>query len=306
LGLLSGSSLFALHVPVVSFLVGALGYLGGVGLLAWLWLQQRLAARAFVASFFSLVVFLSLGGYLYLDRGGNSPDGLLISSTLLQALPGGYVEAQSNLALFSTRRGNYNLETKSGWTNLELVSPRPANADETPVVIQEKGSSTRVGFPLREWGYRLFRLRSISRFPVQVEIEKRGAKLSLKLVNQSAKDLTECWLVASGERFFLGDIPPGDSQIREFDLVPEGASVGDRAGRRELRDIPFTDKGRELLFRRSFFAQEDSSGDGSAVFFGWVKGDPARAWVEDARILARDYTLFRAILPLAVDEEGEL
>jgi hypothetical protein len=81
--------------------------------------------------------------------------------------------------------------------------------------------------------------------------------------------------------------------------------VGDRAGKRELREVPFTDKGRELLFRHSFFAQEDSWVDDAALFFGWVKGEPARVSVEDSRILARDYTLFRAVIPLALDEEGE-
>ena len=303
--LLSGSSLFASPVPVLSFLLGFLCYLGGLGLLAWLRLRRRFPGRTFVAAFLSLVVFSSLSGYLYFDRGGNSPDGLLVSSTLLEALSGGYVDAQSNVALFSTRRKSYSIEMKSGWTDLELVSPVSAKAEKTPVVIHEEGSSTRLGFPLREWDYRLFKLRSVSRFPVHAEIENRGGKLSLKLINQSAKDLTECWLVVAGERFYVGDIQPGATQVREFHLARGGASVGDRAGKRELREVPFTDKGRELLFRHSFFAQEDSWVDGAALFFGWVKGEPARVSVEDSRILARDYTLFRAIIPLALDKEGE-
>ncbi|MEK7783265.1 MAG: hypothetical protein AAB279_04995 [Candidatus Binatota bacterium] len=38
------------------------------------------------------------------------------------------------------------------------------------------------------------------------------------------------------------------------------------------------------------------------LFFGWVKGDPRRVWVDDAQIQAYNYALFRVIIPL---EEGE-
>ena len=44
-------------------------------------------------------------------------------------------------------------------------------------------------------------------------------------------------------------------------------------------------------------------GSGAVLFFGWVKGPPSRIWVDDARISAYDYTLFRSIIPM--DDEGE-
>ena len=78
----------------------------------------------------------------------------------------------------------------------------------------------------------------------------------------------------------------------------------DQADRKELREIPFKDRMREILFRHSFFPEDQGVGhwaDGNVIFFGWVKEPPRRVWVDDARILAYDHTLFRAIIPL--DEE---
>ncbi|MFQ5902087.1 MAG: hypothetical protein ACE5JO_00185 [Candidatus Binatia bacterium] len=305
LKLLLKLSFISTYVPAGSFLLWLLLYLGGLGLLAWLWLQQRLPRRTLVLSFLSLVAFSSFGGYLYFNRGGNIPDGVLFSSTLLESLPDGYVEAQSNVALFSTRRQYYNLQVERGWTDLEPVLPRLGAADDGAVVVQEEGSYTRFRFPLREWDYRLFKIRSMNRFPVRTEVQNHGDKIFLKLTNLTTKDLTECWLVISGQRFFLGDILQGSSQIRDFPLSSESPPF--RAGQPnkvDLWEIPFDDKVREILFRYSFFPQEQGMarwGDGAVLFFGWVQGGDRRVWVDDARILTQEYTLFRAIIPL----EGE-
>jgi len=59
--------------------------------------------------------------------------------------------------------------------------------------------------------------------------------------------------------------------------------------------------------RYSFFPQEQGMarwGGGAALFFGWVRGSPRRIWVDDPRVIAYEYSLFRAIIPL--DDEGEL
>jgi hypothetical protein len=42
---------------------------------------------------------------------------------------------------------------------------------------------------------------------------------------------------------------------------------------------------------------------GAAVFFGWVKDPESRVRIDDPRIQAQDYTLFRAIFPLPGEEE---
>ena len=45
-------------------------------------------------------------------------------------------------------------------------------------------------------------------------------------------------------------------------------------------------------------------GGGAALFFGWVRGASRRIWVDDSRVIAYEYSLFRAVIPL--DDEGEL
>ncbi len=308
--LLVSHSLVSVRGPTLSFFLWLLFYLGGLGLLARLWQQRRLPQRTLVLSFLSLVVFSSFGGYLYFDRGGDIPDGVLLSSTLLESLPDGYVEAQSGVAIFSTRRRQYDLRVENGWTDFELVRPRFEVSDDTAVVVQEGGGSTRFRFPLREWSYRLFKVRSMSRFPFRTEIQYQGDRLFLRLTNLTTKDLTECWVVISGQSFFLGDILQGSSQLREFPLSSERPfstdGRSDNSNEAALREIPFDDKRREVLFHSSFFPEDQGMGrwvNGTVLLFGWVKEAAHRVWVDDARILAYDYTLFRTIIPLHEEEE---
>ncbi len=306
--LLLTPSFIATYVPVRPFLLWLLFYLGGLGLLAHLWLQQRWPRRTLIAAFLFLVFFSSFGGYIQFNRGGNVPDGVLLSSTLLDNLPDGYVEAQSNVALFSTRKRHYNLQVESGWIDLEPVFPRSGAPEDTAMMVQEEGRSTQFRFGLREWDYRLFKVRSLARFPLLIEVQNQGNKLFLKLSNLTTKDLSECWLVASGQRFYLGDILQGSSEFREFPLSSERRSSKDgQSNMQALREIPFNDKMREVLFRNSFFPQDRGVthwGSGALLLIGWVKGASRRVWVDDARIIAHDYTLFRATIPLDGEEDS--
>jgi hypothetical protein len=42
---------------------------------------------------------------------------------------------------------------------------------------------------------------------------------------------------------------------------------------------------------------------GAAVFFGWVKDSQPHVRIDDARIQAQDYTLYRAVFPLTSGED---
>lgn len=190
---------------------------------------------------------------------------------------------------------------------MEPVPSRRGTPEDNALVIEEEGRSTRFSFPLREWGYRLFKVRSLNYFPFRAGIETKEGRILLKLANLTSTDLTDCWLVVSGQRFSLGNIPQGSSQVREFSLPSEGTSSPDgRPKKMDLREIPFDDKIKETLLRYSFFPEDQgmARGGGAAFFFGWVKGSPKKVWLDDARIRAYNYTLFRVVLPL--EEEGEL
>lgn len=304
--LLAHPSFISAYVPVRSFFLWTLSYLGGIAVLAWRWRQQRPGRRNLILCFLLLHAVSSVGGYLYFSRRGNVPDGVLLTATLLDGSSGGYAEAQSNVALFSTQTRVYGVQVESGWSDLEALYPRPGTAAEAAVVVEEEGSSTRVRFPLREWAYRLFKVRSLESFPLGVEIEDRGDRLMLRLNNLSAKDLTECWFVVRGQGFFLGELSRGSSQVREFALASKAsASEGPRA-RVDPREIRFGNRMHEMLFRQSFFSDGEGlarwSGDG-ALFFGWVRESSPRVWTDDGQVLAYDYTLFRVIIPLDGEQD---
>jgi hypothetical protein len=304
--LLVDTSLISNYMPSGAFLFGILSYLGAMGLWARLWRRQRFRRRSLVAAFLFLVLAFALGGYFYLDR-GQIPEAVLLSSTLLESVPDGYVDAHSNVALFSTRRRYYNLGIENGWTDFEPLASGAGDPDDPAVIVEGGGASTRFRFPLREWDYRLFRVRSMDRFPFRAEIESQGDHFFVKLTNLATRDLADCWLFISGQRIFLGDLRRGSTQKRELPLsITDASESNHRSSREDLREGLFDDHTREILFRHSFFPDKQSwtrwSG-GSVLFVGWVKNPPRRVWVDGAGIRAYDYALFRVIIPW--DEERE-
>jgi hypothetical protein len=307
--LILSPSFISAYLPTGSLFVAIVGYLFGIGVFAWLWQYQRLPRRTLVVSLLSFVVLSTVGGYLVFGRGGNIPDGVLLSSTVLESSADGYVEAQSNLAMFSTQIREYSLQMERGWMDLTPVSSSSRQRPQPAVVLQDGSGSSRFQLPLREWDYRLFRIHFVDHFPLRVEFDQQGGKLVVRLNNLSSKDLIDCWLVVPGQRYALGDISRGVSWAKEFPLASAEAperSPGRRSDSVDFREIPFKDKTREILFHSSFFPRDEAStrwSAGAAIFFGWVKDPDRRVSIEDPRIRNYDYTLFRAIIPLAGPED---
>ncbi len=307
---ISNPSFIAVYVPTRFLFVAIVGYLAGVVVITWLWQRQRNeSARALVLSLCVFVVLAGVGGYLFFSRGGNLPDGVLLSSTVLETVADGYVEAQSNVALFSTQVRRYELQLGRGWLDWFPVFFPSSKPEDRLVMVQDGSGASRFQVQLKEWDHRLFKVRSVERFPFRVQFEQKTDTLLMKIDNQSGKNLTDCSLIVAGRRHALGDIPRGARWTREFPLSLSAVREDSRFGRSDamaMRDVSFNDRTRDILFHSSLF-----SGDAGAVrpasdaviFFGWVNGPDRRIWVDDAGIWAYDYTLFRSILPLATGED---
>jgi hypothetical protein len=308
--LIQNPSFISTYVPAGSLLLAIVVYLLVIGLWTWLWQRKRFPARGLLIVFAAGIPALTAGGYLFFSRGGNIPDGVLLTSTVLESVADGFVEAQANVALFSTQIRHYNLQVERGWTDLAPVHSRWREREEPTVVLQDGGGSNRFQLALREWDYRLFKARFVERFPLHADFEQQGDKLIVRVNNQSPKDLTECWLAVPGRRFALGDIPRGAHWTKEFPLSlmnGQDHSGTSRSDAVNFRDLSFKDKTRDVLFHSSFFSRDGGSerwSAGAVVFVGWVKDPDRRLWVDDPRIRATDYTLFRAIVPLAGPEDA--
>jgi hypothetical protein len=301
-------SFISSYVPTGSLLLAMLGYFAAIGLLGWLWQKNRLPPRRTVMCLLIIVVVAAAAGYPLFSRGGNVPDGVLLSSTVLDSVADGYVEAQLNMAMFSTQIRQYHLQLARGWIDMMPVSIPAQERPQEAVVLQDGGGSSRYRLPLREWDYKLFRVRFIDRFPLRAEFEAQGDKLLMKINNQTSKDLVDCWLVLPGARHALGEIPRGSRWSKNFPLTPASpdGNQSSRADALNLRDLSFKDKTRDILFHSSFFPRDGEAprwSTGSAIFFGWVKDPERRVNVDDPRIHAHDYTLFRAMIPLAGPED---
>ena len=306
--LIVSPSFISTYVPSGSLLVAMTGYLLGIGGLAWLWQRKQAAPRTLLIGFVTFVTAGTVAGYVHFSHGGNIPDGVLLASTVLESSGDGFVEAQANLALFSTQLRKYDLQMERGWIDLTPVSSRTQETADEAVVIQDGGGTSRYRLPLREWDYRLFRMRHVDRFPMRAELEAQGDKLVLNVDNQSTKDLTNCWLLVPGKRFDLGAIPRGASWRKVFPLTGtkgQDDTTVQRADTLNFREVTFLDKTRDILFHSSFFPRDGDAklAGGAAVFFGWVKDPDPRVRVNDSRIQEQGYALFRAIVPLTGGED---
>jgi hypothetical protein len=239
------------------------------------------------------------------------PDGVLLAATVLENAGEGYVEAQTNLALFSTQPREYSLSFGRGWMDLMPVAA-PAYAQPAQTLVYRYGSgATRVQVPLKEWGYKLLRARYLERLPLRATIQPQEGRLLLDVQNQSGEDLFDCWLVAPGARVALGNLPKGERWTKSFPF--DGASGISHEQNRargadelNLRELTFNDKTRDILFHSSFFPRDVADAPwrrGAAVFFGWVKNPGRRVEIGDERIRAHNYALYRVIVPLGEAEE---
>ena len=308
--LIVSPSFISTYVPSGSLAAAIFVYLTGIGFFAWLWQKRGLPSRTLRLAFISFVTVAVLGGYLFFSRGGNIPDGILLASTVLENVADGYVEAQANVALFSTQIRQYDLHVEQGWLDLIPVSTRAREREQPAVINQDSSDAGRFQLPFKEWDYRLFKARFVERFPLRAEFEQQGEKLVMNVNNQSPSDLTDCWLVVAGQRYALGDLPRGMRWRKEFSLANSAAQEASSGGRLDpwgLRDITFKDKTRDILFHSSFFPRDGDAAQwssGAVIFLGWVKEQNRRVWVDDPKIWTYKYTLFRTIFPLAGAEDA--
>jgi hypothetical protein len=300
-------SFISTYVPNRALFFALFGYFAGLVVLARLWRRRRIALRTLVLSCCGWIVCAAAAGYLFFSRGGQTPDGVLLAATVMENAGDGYVEARSNLALFSTQLSDYSLVFGRGWVD---SMPLAAQAGES-VVYRHTGGVTRVELPLKAWGFKLFRARYVEQLRVSAVIERQDERLLLKVENRGSKDLTDCWFVAPGTRIALGDLRGGESWTRAFPLIAAGGDGGGQhrvwgVEEESLRRVTFNDKARDILFHASFFPADGVQTPwrgGAALFFGWVKDPESPFEIGDPRIRTHNYALYRVIVPLARAEE---
>jgi hypothetical protein len=309
--LLLSPSFISAYIPTGSLFIAIVVYLTGVFALSWLWQRRRMAWRPLALACGGWILCTGAAGYLFFSRGGQVPDGVLLAATVMENAGEGYVEAQTNLALFSTQPREYSLAFGRGWMDLiPLAAPAYAQSGQT-LVYRYGSGATRVQLPLKEWGYKLLRARYLERLPLRATIEPQGDRLLLDVQNQSGQDLIDCWLVAPGARVALGNLAKGERWTKAFPFGGAGGvnaeqnrgRIGDELN---LREVTFDDKTRDILFHSSFFPRDGAEAPwrtGAAVFFGWVKDPERRVEIGDARIRVHNYALFRVIVPLGGGEE---
>ena len=292
----------SLRSPMLSLLLALALYIGS--LLCWFryWRGDGRSRHRLVLAPASLVLACTLGGYWYFDRGGHVPDGILISSTVVDGTPWSDVApVHANVGLFATRRKDFWFSLRRDLTQLDLVPP-PGAAAEASLVLQQARPRDRIHVPLPEWNAALFRLRAVRPWPVAVEWEHSRGTYRVGIANRGSGRLTECWLVIGGQGYRLGDVPPGGLLRRE---LPEAGSAAPEGGgeRPEPEDVRFDEEVREVLLRRSVFPDGHSEDRDTAFIIGWVRDEEPELRVADPRVTAHHFKLFRVAIPLGGGEE---
>lgn len=298
----------ASYIPTRALFFVILGYLVGMVVLVRLWQGRRFARGALALSCCAWILCTAAAGYFFFSRGGRTPDGVLLAATVMDSAGDGYVDAQTNLALFSTQRREYSLGFGRGWLDLTPVAAPADPQLQQPLVYRHDGGGARVQLALRQWDFRLLRARSVQRLGLTASIEQQDGKLWLKARNESGRALTDCWLLAPGMRIALGDLASGESWAKEFPMGGDGGqqNSGRDPDQLNLRDMTFREKPHEILFNASFFPQDSADAPWrkrAALFFGWIRDPDPRLDIGDARIRPQNHALYRVIVPLTAEEE---
>ncbi|HYC47910.1 MAG TPA: hypothetical protein VED01_20755 [Burkholderiales bacterium] len=304
-------SFISTYIPNRSLFFAILGYTAGLVVLARLWQRGRVARRTLVLSCCGWILCAAAAGYLFFGRGGRAPDGVLLAATVMESAGDGYVEARSNVALFSTQLREYGLAFGRGWVDAMPLAAA-ASAQPAPSLVYQHGAgTTRVQLALEAWSFKLLRARHVEALRLSAVVERQADRLVLEVENRSGKELTDCWLLAPGTRVALGNLPAGERWKKAFEL---SAAPGDRGGNsrawaieeESLRKITFNDKSRDVLFHASFFPPDGTQAlrRNAALFFCWVRDPDLPFEIGDPRVRVHNYALYRVIVTLAgADEE---
>jgi len=301
-GLLQDFGFSSLRSPMLSLLLGLSLYIGS--LLLWF----RYGRGAWPSRYpwalgpAGLVLAWALGGYWYFDRGGHVPDGILISSTVVDGSPWSDVApVHSNVGLFATRHKEFSFSLGRDLTQLDLVPAAGGDAEASLVLLQGRPRD-RVHVPLAEWKASLFRLRAVRPSPVAIEWEQSRETYRIGIVNRGSGAFTECWLLIGGRGYKLGDVPPGGALRRQLPVAPAEGEAGEGEGP-QPQDVRFDQRVREVLLRRSIFPDGEPADAQTAFLIGWIRDEKPELSVEDPRVTAHHFKLFRVAIPLGGGEE---
>ncbi|MDE0030895.1 MAG: hypothetical protein OXU42_16015 [Deltaproteobacteria bacterium] len=289
----------SLRSPILTLLLALALYIGSLLLWFRYWRSGVPAGYRLALVPAALVAASALAGYWYFDRGGHVPDGILISSTVVESSPwSDMAPVHANVGLFATRHKDFSFSLRDGWSQLDLV---PASVDdaEASLVLRQGRPHGRVHVPLTEWNSALFKLRSLEPSPVGIDWQHTADTYRIGIANRGSGAFTDCWLVVGGKGYKLGDVPPGGVLRRELSAVPKGEGEEES----QPRDVTFDDDARRLLLRYSVFPDNEADDPKAAFVIGWIGGDEPALQVDDARVSAHHFKLFRVALPVGAEEE---
>ena len=169
-------------------------------------------------------------------------------------------------------------------------------------MLRQGRPRNRVHVPLAEWKVALFRLRAVRPSPVAIEWEQPADGYRIGVTNRGSGTLTECWLLIGGQGYKLGDVPPGGTLRRELPAARPAGEAGEAEGP-QPEDVRFDERVREVLLRRSVFPDGEAQDPKTAFVIGWVRDEKPELRVEDPRVTAHHFKMFRVAIPLGAEEE---
>ena len=256
IGLLQDFGFTSLRSPMLSLLLALALYAGSLLLWFRYWKAGGPRRRALTLAPAGLVLAWALTGYWYFDRGGHTPDGILISSH------GGGRNAVVGRGAGALQCGPVR-DPPQGFFLQPRPRPDPARSGAGPRRRGGGVAGAAGGAPAQP---RSRSARGMERgavpaprrapFAVAIEWEHSRRTYRIGIANRGTGRLTECWLLIGGRGYRLGDVPPGGRLRRE---LPEVRGAGEAVEGQEPQpeDVRFDENVRQVLLRRSVFPDGD-------------------------------------------------
>ena len=170
-------------------------------------------------------VSATLAGWAVFSRVLFQPGLQVLDAARVEARSGdGLASVTEKIGVFATSAQPVEVRLASAGAAIEAAGPRTGAGDfafsDPPLLLSERGNRTKIrGIDVGRLDARLLVIQDIVPLDVSVHAEVRGFSLEASVTNGGPRSLKGCFILKAGRAYPLGEIDPGATVHRTFDLA---------------------------------------------------------------------------------------
>jgi len=215
-------------------------------------------------------VSATIAGWALFSRVLFHPGLQVIDAARVESRSGdGLAAVMEKFAVFASSALPVEARLASSGAAIEAAGIRTGTADsavsDPPLLLSERGNKTTIrGIDVGRLDTRLLVIQDVVSLDVSVRAEALGSTLAVRVTNGGSRSLKGCFMLKAGRAYPLGEIGPGATVARTFDLA-EGVEPVDKG-----IGLPDGDVRRAALWKAE--ALDADRGDSPAQLIGWLEG----------------------------------